>query len=99
MTTDETILALVERHGFVLPEGLVFDSLDKGKLSHQWMYGGRLIPESKRIQMMHDLCACEFTRQVCNRDTPADNEWMEHHMGYGETAAAIRALYEAMELK
>jgi len=109
MTTDQMILALVQRHGFKLPEGLFYEVAD-GLSWFLQNHNGRKIwhLESGQHVFAHDLCAMEFARQyhnMCDGLTlerpycPAcENELsFKKAMGLGDSAAAIKALYDAME--
>ena len=108
MTTDEIILALVERHGFTLPRGL---HRAVGLVCSRWWTEPLVVGGVNNLltdQQAHDLCACEFARQVVGNDRWTDNlidnhekliELWDVRMTEGDSAAAIRTLYEAMEGK
>lgn len=111
MTTDEQILALRDKHGFVLPEGVYHDIVD----GSVWWYFMGAQPCDRA--MIHDLCAMSFARQVASRRIregrpeseaywPFSNGGREIRagaykglMGFGNSAAAIDALYNALEAK
>ena len=102
-STDEMILALVEKHGFTLPEGLEPRENEIHLYDGAWTLNGNDIED----QQAHDLCACEFAWELTHGQRnaralgllgdPLDlfREWL----GKGDSAAAIRALFDAMEAK
>ena len=95
MNTDEMILALIERHGFVLPEGLKWN-----RHGFWTTYGVDSRDVELTDQQAHDLCACEFARQVKIKGTRMGwhyhDIWMDAMLD-GDSTAAIEALYEALE--
>lgn len=102
-TTDEMILDLVAA-GFVLPKDVCrhYDPTDKADcfaLQMRHANGGRQCWVLISDQQAHDLCACEFARQV-DHDGPmhgavARTEF-NYHMSRGDSAAAIQALWEGV---
>ena len=108
LTTDEMILALVERRGFVLPEGVKLPGMGIGASGYNcWSLDGQggVAFFDRGSKAIHDLCACEFARRVKARSETHSfpsmglGEAFRHAMYYGDSAAAIRALYDAMEAK
>lgn len=95
MTTDEQILALRDKHGFVLPEGLGFHD-------GVWIRGhhsGHLPLVQEEPTKAHDLCAMAFAAQGCSKRIGRQWDKWSTAMLDGNSAAAIDALYNAMEAK
>jgi hypothetical protein len=104
MTTDEQILELVATGKFKLPEGLRVPSSDRRPGEINWYYntsyfGGSPIHD----QHARDLCAMHFAREAMAsgyQATPGEgyvwDEKVGHHLSSGDSAAAIKALYDAV---
>lgn len=101
MTIDEMILALVERHGFKLPE----QQSSRGRIVVSPCYAEEhCYPGDNGFcnlgTFAYDVIAMEFARRVYNI---ASYEGLTLGMriaaplAHGDSAAAIKALYDAME--
>lgn len=106
MTTDEMILALVKSGKFTLPKGL------KREDDEWWSYRApHAFGLTLRPKQAHDLCAMHFARGMLARDFDlfrimpsndvmrTDRADYEYHTAikHGDSAAAIKALWEATE--
>lgn len=92
-STDEMILDLHEKAGFVLPEGLKRDTFQGS--SPFWRYHGVYSPGAEFQQQVHDLCAMGYARQA--RAYPrVDWELWCDCMIQGDSAAAIRTLWKGV---
>ena len=98
MNTDDKIMELVNKHGFKLPDGLespVPSVIDRWYRYAEYGYVA-MIP----TQQAHDLCAMAFARQIPGRPVASDREAIVPVYVYlqsGNSAAAINALWEAMQ--
>lgn len=91
-TTDEMILDLHEKAGFVLPEGLWRTP------QNLWVLGQsqpRRPVAAIDDQLAHDLCAMEFARQAGAYPRVDWELWCDC-MIQGDSAAAIKALWEGV---
>jgi hypothetical protein len=105
MTTDEMILELVETGKFTLPPDVVkvFDPVDKCEcfaLDMKGMRTGKKTHVLLSNQQAHDLCAMHFAREMKSwtdkERAPAFHRGFTVYMHDGDSAAAIKALYEAV---
>lgn len=98
-TTDEMILDLHEKAGFVLPEGLEHQIKDMGMTGYWTLENDT--PEHRAPvpgQLAHDLCAMGYARQVDSshfRREGTEAAWIDA-MHDGDSAAAIKALWEGV---
>jgi hypothetical protein len=99
MTTDEMILALVATGKFTLPEGVERREATFGFLAGWNFDNGDGVGVGCDDQA-HDLCAMHFAREMKSwtdkERAPALHRGFTLHMHDGDSAAAIKALYEAV---
>lgn len=86
MTTDEMILALVATGKFTLPSNIRCDD------SMGWVLAKEVALSQSKA---HDLCAMHFAREACR--SGAWGYELSAALCAGDSAAAIKALYEAMK--
>jgi hypothetical protein len=95
MTTDEIILAIVATGKFTLPEGVIHAPMCR---PCHWSFGRSrwALPD----ELAHDLCAMHFAREMKSwadkGKAPVLHTGFTLHMHDGDSAAAIKALYEAV---
>ena len=102
MNTDEMILALVEKYRFTLP----IHYAGNKHATHRWFIDERMsFGDGQNVAMLtdqqaHDLCAMHFARESIGGDNygKLSKRW-DACMSEGDSAAAIRELYEALEAK
>jgi hypothetical protein len=104
MTTDEIILAIVATGKFTPPEELKPLGLGKGRSGHRcWeLRGDSGTPTyyDSGSRVVYDLCAMHFAREMkswTDKDkAPVFHRGFTIYMHDGDSAAAIKALYEAV---